>query len=53
METLLEKSQLDTYISGLTDEQLNGEFDEVYKHAPLPKDAHCGFGSIRGKLLQR
>lgn len=53
METLLDKSPLDHYISNLSDESLNGEFDAVYKNAPLPKSAYCGIGSIRGKFLQK
>lgn len=53
METLLEKSRLDTYIANLNDEVLNGEFDEIYKNAPLPKEAFCGFGSLRGRFLQK
>jgi hypothetical protein len=53
METLLEKTRVDTYISGLSDEVLNGEFDDIYKHSPLPKEAFCGFGSLRGGFLQK
>lgn len=53
METLLDKSQLENYISSLSDEALNGDFDVIYKSAPLPKEAHCGFGSLRGKFLQK
>lgn len=53
METLLGKSRLDSFISSLSDEVLNGEFDNIYKNAPLPKDAVCGFGSFRGRILQK
>jgi hypothetical protein len=53
METLLEKSRLDTYVANLNDEVLNGEFDEIYKNAPLPKEAFCGFGPLRGNFLQK
>lgn len=53
METLLGKSRLDTYILGLNDETLNGDFDAIYKDAPLGRDAYCGFGSLRGRFLQK
>lgn len=53
METLIEKSRLDNYISNLNDETLNGDFDVIYRNAPLPKDSYCGFGSYRGKFLQK
>lgn len=53
METLLEKSRLDTFIFNLSDESLNGDFDEIFKHAPLPKESHCGIGSLRGRFLQK
>lgn len=53
METLLDKNRLEYYIANLKDEVLNGEFDEIYKNAPLPKEAVCGFGSFRGRFLQK
>lgn len=53
METLLEKSRLDVYVSGLSDEVLNGDFEVIYENAPIPKDAVCGIGSLRGRFLQR
>lgn len=53
METLLQKNQLEIYVGNLTDEVLHGDFDEVYKNAPLPRSTHCGIGAFRGKLLQR
>lgn len=53
METLLDKSRLDTYITNLNDEKLNGDFDEIYKSAPLAREAYCGFGTFRGRFLQK
>jgi hypothetical protein len=53
METLLGKSRLDTFIGGLSDEKLNGDFDAIYRDAPLPKQAFCGFGALRGRFLQK
>lgn len=53
METLLDKSRLDNYISNLNDETLNGDFDVIFRNAPLPKDSFCGIGPLRGRLLQK
>jgi hypothetical protein len=55
METLIERQKvsLDDYVSGLSDEALNGDFEEVYKRAPLSKDVICGFGAVSGRFWQR
>lgn len=51
--SLLEKSRLENYIAGLSDEVLNGEFDKIYENAPIGRDSLCGIGSFRSRLLQR
>lgn len=53
METLLKKSRLDQYIEGLGDDVLNGDFDVIFKNAPISRDAQCGIGSLRGRFLQK
>lgn len=53
MESLLDKSHLDNYISNLNDETLNGDFDDIFRNAPLPKDSFCGIGPLRGRFLQK
>jgi hypothetical protein len=53
METLLEKNSLDNYVAGLNDEVLNGDFDTIFKNAPVSKVTHCGFGPFRGRFLQK
>lgn len=50
---LIEKSRLENYIAGLSDDVLNGEFDVIYANAPVSRDSVCGFGSMRSKFLQR
>ena len=55
MENLIERKSttLDDYIKNLSDEALNGDFEEIFKRAPLSADALCGIGSCRGRTLQR
>lgn len=55
MENLIERKSttLDDYVKNLSDEALNGDFEEIFKHAPLSADALCGIGSCRGRTLQR
>lgn len=53
METLLDRSRLDNYISNLNDETLNGDFDVIFRDAPLPKDSFCGIGPLRGRFLHK
>lgn len=55
MEVLIDRKSisLDDYISDLTDEALNGDFEEIYKRAPITEDSLCGIGGIRGRRLQR
>lgn len=55
MESLIDhkSANLDDYIKNLPDEVLNGDFEEIYKRAPLSTDAICGLGSCRGRNLQR
>jgi hypothetical protein len=55
MESLIDRKSptLDDYVKSLSDEALNGDFEEIFKRAPLSKDALCGIGSCRGRTLQR
>jgi hypothetical protein len=55
MENLIvrERVSLEEYVAGLSDEALNGDFEEVFKRAPLTKDVICGVGPVRGRFLQR
>lgn len=56
MEVLIDRKNisLNDYIESLSDEALNGDFEEIYKRAPLTsKDVLCGFGAIRGRVLQK
>ncbi|KAG5674919.1 hypothetical protein PVAND_004864 [Polypedilum vanderplanki] len=55
MENLIERKHisLEEYVSQLSDEALNGDFEEIYKCAPLSKEVICGLGSIRGRFLQK
>ncbi|KAG4067712.1 hypothetical protein HA402_005484 [Bradysia odoriphaga] len=53
METLLDKGRLDNYISNLNDEILNGDFEVIFRNAPLPKDSLCGIGPLHGRFLQK
>ncbi|KAJ6641301.1 Solute carrier organic anion transporter family member 74D, partial [Pseudolycoriella hygida] len=53
MESLLHKSHLDNYISNLNDETLNGDFDVIFRNAPLQRESICGIGPIRGRFLQK
>jgi hypothetical protein len=43
---------LGEFIANLSDEELNGNFDEIYPRAPRSKDTMCGFGSYRSRWLQ-
>ena len=43
---------LEEYVGNLTDDVLNGDFDEIYKSAPRSKDTMCGFGIFRSRWLQ-
>jgi hypothetical protein len=55
MEVLIDRKKvsLDDYIAGLSDEVLNGNFDDIYKQAPLSKDSLCGLGPCYGRFMQR
>jgi hypothetical protein len=51
--TLIDKSRLENYIAGLSDEVLSGEFDIIFANAPVSRDSVCGFGSLRSRFMQR
>lgn len=36
-----------------TDKMLEDDFDEVYRDYPLNDDTTCGYGFLRGKILQK
>lgn len=43
---------VDEFVASLSNDELNGDFEEIYKRAPRTKDMLCGIGSFRGRRLQ-
>lgn len=37
----------------ISDEQLMGEFDDVYRSMPVTDDTSCGWGFLRGPNTQK
>lgn len=37
----------------LSDEQLMGEFDDIYRDMPVTDDTACGWGFLRGPKTQK
>lgn len=44
--------RLEDFVANLSDDELNGDFDEIYQRAPRSKDTMCGFGRYRSRWLQ-
>lgn len=56
MENLINEKNIETldgFISTLPDDILNGDFEEIYKRAPITEDTTCGYGAFRGRILQK
>lgn len=40
-------------LSKLSDEELLGDFDDIFKLMPVTGDTSCGVGFFRGPVLQK
>lgn len=47
-----ENISVEEFIATLSDDELNGDFEEIYKRAPQTEDTMCGMGAFRGRRLQ-
>lgn len=43
---------MEEFIATLSNDELNGDFEEIYKRAPHTKETMCGFGWFKGRRLQ-
>ena len=44
---------IESVLSKLSDEKLNGDFDDIFKLMPVTDETSCGVGSMRGSILQK
>jgi hypothetical protein len=44
---------IESVLSKLSDEKLNGDFDDIFKLMPVTDETSCGFGFVRGPTLQK
>lgn len=49
------KSQksIEEVLSALTNSQLNGDFEEIFKQIPVTNDTKCGILFFKGPFLQK
>lgn len=47
-----ENISVEEFIVSLSNDELDGDFEEIYKRAPRTQDTMCGFGCFRGRRLQ-
>lgn len=47
------KKTIEDVLSALSDEKLNGDFDDIFQLIPITKDTSCGISFIRGRFLQK
>jgi hypothetical protein len=45
-------ASIEEFIVSLRDDELNGDFEEIYQRAPRTKETRCGFGVLSGRWLQ-
>lgn len=44
---------IEEVLAKCSDEQLMGDFDDIYKTMPITKETTCGFSFLRGPMLQK
>jgi hypothetical protein len=44
---------IESVLSKLSDEKLNGDFDDIFKLMPVTEETTCGMGFVRGPTLQK
>lgn len=44
---------IESVLSKLSDEKLNGDFDDIFKLMPVTDETSCGIGVVSGPTLQK
>ncbi|CRL05057.1 CLUMA_CG018209, isoform A, partial [Clunio marinus] len=51
--TIIDVESIEEALSKLTDEQLNGDFDDILELMPVTNDTSCAFGFMRRSMLKK